>query len=138
MKQILYQKTSQTDAKAPREAFKLQRILKTLTIPFCKPIMDGLDLDPHTYLIELGSERLEEISNLEICDGEGEKGRVSADSCRSCAPSQGDGEGQQPAGVISNLEICDGEGEKGRVSADSCSSCTPSQGDGDGDSRGDI
>jgi hypothetical protein len=32
------------------------------------------------------------ISDLEICDGEGEKGRVSADSCCSCAPSQGDGD----------------------------------------------
>ncbi len=91
---------------------------------------------PPARVMETGTSGV--ISNLEICDGEGEKGRVSADSCSSCAPSQGDGDRDITSGVISNLYICDGEGEKGRVSADSCSSCAPSQGDGDRDSRCDI
>ncbi len=46
---------------------------------------------PPARVMETGTAGV--ISNLEICDGEGEKGRVSADSCRSCAPSQGDGDG---------------------------------------------
>jgi hypothetical protein len=89
MKLTLYQKTSQTDAKAPREASKLQHELSSF-IPFWKPT----DHPKHFRGV---------ISDLEIYDGEGEKGRVSADSCCSCAPSQGDGDGDSFRGVILTL-----------------------------------
>jgi hypothetical protein len=42
---------------------------------------------PPARVMETGTAGV--ISYLDICDGEGEKGRVSADSC---APSQGDGD----------------------------------------------
>ncbi len=46
---------------------------------------------PPARAIETGTAGV--ISHLDICDREGEKGRLSADSCCSCAPSQGDGDG---------------------------------------------
>ncbi len=45
---------------------------------------------PPAKVMETGTAGV--ISHLDICDGESEKGRVSADSCRSCATSQGNGD----------------------------------------------